>query len=136
VKLSVSFVTPWSKTITFIEAQSGDNMKLADKACKPIQPDTAPLSHEETEELLREIPQWSLSGKSIQRESRFKDFRQAMNFVNNVASIANDQDHHPDIFISYNKVRLILLTHKIGGLSLNDFILAAKIDLLTDQQTP
>ncbi|HEX9135759.1 MAG TPA: 4a-hydroxytetrahydrobiopterin dehydratase, partial [Nitrospirota bacterium] len=49
---------------------------------------------------------------------------------------ANDQDHHPDIFISYNKVRLILLTHKIGGLSLNDFILAAKIDLLTDQQTP
>jgi len=111
-------------------------MKLADKACKPVQTDTAPLSHKETEELLRKIPQWSLSGKSIQRESRFKDFRQAMDFVNNVASIANDQDHHPDIFISYNKVRLILSTHKIGGLSLNDFILAAKIDLLMDQRTP
>jgi 4a-hydroxytetrahydrobiopterin dehydratase len=50
--------------------------------------------------------------------------------VNNVASIANEQDHHPDIFISYNKVRLLLSTHKIEGLSLNDFIMAAKIDLL------
>ena len=111
-------------------------MKLAEQACKPVQAGTAPLSHEETEELLREIPQWSLSEKSIQRESHFKDFRQAMDFVNNVASIANDQDHHPDIFISYNKVRLILSTHKIGGLSLNDFIMAAKIDLLTVQRTP
>ena len=111
-------------------------MILAELDCKPVQAGAAPLSHRETEELLREIPQWSLSDKSIQRESRFKDFRQAMDFVNNVASVANAQDHHPDIFISYNKVRLILSTHKIGGLSLNDFIMAAKIDLLTDQRTP
>jgi 4a-hydroxytetrahydrobiopterin dehydratase len=111
-------------------------MKLAEQACKPVQTGTAPLSHKETEELLREIPQWSLSGKSIQREYRFNDFRQSMDFVNNVASIANDQDHHPDIFISYNKVRLILSTHKILGLSLNDFIMAAKIDLLTVQRAP
>jgi 4a-hydroxytetrahydrobiopterin dehydratase len=110
-------------------------MTLAEQDCKPVQAGTVPLSHKETEELLREIPQWSLSEKSIQRESRFKDFRQAMDFVNNVASVANDQDHHPDIFISYNKVRLILTTHKIGGLSLNDFIMAAKIDLLTGQRT-
>jgi len=111
-------------------------MKLAEQACKPVQAGTAPLSHKETEELLREIPQWSLSEKSIQREFRFKDFRQAMDFVNKVASIANDQDHHPDISISYNKIRLVLLTHKIGGLSLNDLIIAAKIDLLTAQRTP
>ena len=110
-------------------------MTLAEQDCKPVQAGTVPLSHKETEELLREIPQWSLLEKSIQRESRFKDFRQAMDFVNNVASVANDQDHHPDIFISYNKVRLILTTHKIGGLSLNDFIMAAKIDLLTGQRT-
>jgi 4a-hydroxytetrahydrobiopterin dehydratase len=56
-----------------------------------------------------------------------------MDFVNNVASIANDQDHHPDIFISYNTVRLTLSTHKIGGISINDFIVAAKIDLLASQ---
>ena len=111
-------------------------MTLAEQDCKPVQAGTASLSHKETEELLREIPQWSLSGKSIQRESRFKDFRQAMDFVNNVASIANNQDHHPDIFISYNKVRLVLTTHKIAGLSLNDFIMAAKIDLLMVQRTP
>ena len=51
-----------------------------------------------------------------------------------MAAIANEQDHHPDIFISYNKVRLTLSTHKIGGLSLNDFIVAAKIDLLAPQR--
>jgi len=105
-------------------------MKLAEQDCKPVQAGVAPLSRKDTEELSREITQWSLSEKSIQREYRFKDFRQAMNFVNNVASIANEQDHHPDIFISYNKVRLLLSTHKIEGLSLNDFIMAAKIDLL------
>ncbi len=69
----------------------------------------------------------------IKREFRFKDFRQAMEFVNSVAAIANEQDHHPDIFISYNKVQLTLSTHKIGGLSLNDFIVAAKIDLAADR---
>jgi len=111
-------------------------MKLAEQSCKPVQAGTAPLSQKEAEDLIREIPQWSLSERSIQRESRFKDFRQAMGFVNDVASIANDQDHHPDILISYNKVRLILSTHKIGGLSLNDFIMAAKIDQLTAQRTP
>jgi len=105
-------------------------MKLAEQACKPVQAGVAPLSRKDTEELSQEIPQWSLLDKSIQREYRFKDFRQAMNFVNNVASIANEQDHHPDIFISYNKVRLLLSTHKLEGLSLNDFIMAAKIDLL------
>jgi 4a-hydroxytetrahydrobiopterin dehydratase len=62
------------------------------------------------------------------------DFRQAMDFVNSVAAIANEQDHHPDVFISYNKVQFTLSTHKIGGLSLNDFIVAAKIDLAADQQ--
>ena len=105
-------------------------MKLAEQACKPVQAGSSPLSRKETGDFSKEIPRWSLSDYSIEREYRFKDFRQAMNFVNNVASIANDQDHHPDIFISYNKVRLTLSTHKIEGLSLNDFIMAAKIDLL------
>jgi 4a-hydroxytetrahydrobiopterin dehydratase len=59
-----------------------------------------------------------------------------MEFVNTAASIANEQDHHPDILISYNKVRLTFTTHKIGGLSMNDFIMAAKIELLASQRTP
>jgi 4a-hydroxytetrahydrobiopterin dehydratase len=72
--------------------------------------------------------------RTIGREFRFRDFRQAMDFVNSIAAIANEQDHHPDIFISYNKVQLTLSTHKIGGLSLNDFIMAAKIDRAADRQ--
>lgn len=105
-------------------------MKLAEQTAKPISKGTAPLYRNEAENLLREAPLWSMSESGIERELRFKDFRQAMEFVNKVAAIANEQDHHPDISISYNKVRLTLTTHKIGGLSLNDFIVAAKIDLL------
>lgn len=62
------------------------------------------------------------------REFICKDFREAMTLVNRVADLAEAEQHHPDIEISYNKVRLKLSTHSIGGLSRNDFILAAKID--------
>ncbi len=105
-------------------------MKLADQTCKPVQAGTAPLSSRGAQDLLREIPKWVLTEKAIGREFRFKDFRQAMDFVNKVAVIANEQDHHPDIFISYNKVQITLSTHKIGDLSMNDFIVAAKVDQL------
>ena len=106
-------------------------MKLAEMTCNPIKKGTVPLSRAEAEALMPQIAAWSLSENAIKREFRFKDFREAMNFVNKIAAAANEQDHHPDIFISYNIVQLTLSTHKIGGLSLNDFILAAKIDLLT-----
>ena len=105
-------------------------MKLAEQKAATIAKGTAPLSRKEAEDLLRDIPQWSLADREIRREFRFKDFREAMNFVNGVAAIANEQDHHPDIVISYNKVQLTFSTHKIGGLSLNDFIVAARVDLL------
>ncbi len=109
-------------------------MKLAEQTCKPVPAGTVPFSRKESEALLLQVPAWSLGDKEIVREFRLGDFRKAMEFVNNAASIANEQDHHPDISISYNKVRLTLSTHKIGGLSLNDFIMAAKIDLLAGQQ--
>ena len=103
-------------------------MKLPEQTAKPIAKGAAPLSHKEAEELAHDIPLWSLGIRAIEREFHFKDFREAMEFVNHAASLANEQDHHPDIFISYNKVRLTLSTHKVGGLSMNDFIVAAKID--------
>jgi 4a-hydroxytetrahydrobiopterin dehydratase len=109
-------------------------MKLAEQMSKPIAKGTGPLSQKETEDLVREIPLWSLGIRAIEREFHFKDFREAMEFVDQVASLANEQDHHPDIFVSYNKVQLTLSTHKIGGLSMNDFIVAAKIDLLAAQR--
>ena len=105
-------------------------MKLAEMTCTPVKKDNVPLSQTEAEALMPQVPAWSLGEKEIKRELRFKDFREAMNFVNRVAGVAQEQDHHPDIGISYNVVQLTLSTHKIGGLSLNDFILAAKIDLL------
>jgi 4a-hydroxytetrahydrobiopterin dehydratase len=103
-------------------------MKLTEQKSKPIIKGARPLLQAEVGELMREIPEWSLSERTIVREFRFTDFREAMEFVNRVAAIANDEDHHPDLFISYNKVRATLSTHKIQGLSMNDFIVAAKID--------
>ncbi len=104
-------------------------MKLAEMTCSPIKKGSAPLTRAEAEALMPQVPSWSLGDKELTRELRFRDFREAMSFVNKIALTANDQDHHPDICISYNTVKLVLSTHKIGGLSLNDFILAAKIDL-------
>ena len=71
-----------------------------------------------------------LDGKKIKREFKFKDFKEAIGFVNKVAALAESEGHHPDIHIFYNRVVLELTTHAVGGLSENDFILAAKIDQL------
>jgi 4a-hydroxytetrahydrobiopterin dehydratase len=105
-----------------------NEMTVSDGKCKA---DT-PLTATEAGELAPSVPLWTLSEKQIEREFKFKDFRQAMDFVNHVADAANEQDHHPDIYISYSLVRLTMSTHKIGGLSRNDFILAAKIDLMEE----
>lgn len=104
-------------------------MKLEEQKCT-ANIGTTPLSGRQVDGLVTQVPGWSLSGRELRREIKLKDFRQAMELVNAVASIADDQDHHPDIHISYNRVTLVLTTHKIGGLSMNDFILAARINLL------
>lgn len=107
--------------------------KLIDQKCQPCREGGTPMATKEAQDLAREVPSWSLKAGEIEREFRFKDFRQAMDFVDRVAKIAEEEDHHPDIYVSYSKVRLNLSTHKIGGLSPNDFILAAKIDRLIAQ---
>ncbi len=108
-------------------------MSLADENTTTVQRGGTPLARESVEQLAREVPQWRLQDGSIERTFTRQDFRQAMDFVDRVAKLAEEQDHHPDISISYNKVKLTLSTHKIGGLSRNDFILAAKIDRLLEQ---
>jgi len=105
-------------------------MGIENKACK--QDEVRALSEPEVTKLLREVPQWSFKDRAIGREFRFKDFKEAMEFVNRVAALAEAEDHHPDICISYNIVRLTLSTHKVGGLSCKDFILGAKINLATE----
>jgi 4a-hydroxytetrahydrobiopterin dehydratase len=105
-----------------------DAMKLAEQKCEPCTIGTPPLSRDQAEELLRETPRWTLKEDAIEREFTFADFRGSVDFVNRVAEVAEGEGHHPDIFIYYNTVRLHLTTHKIKGLSRNDFVLASKID--------
>lgn len=108
-------------------------MNLADKKCIPCEGGMKPLSEEAAQTLAKEVPEWKLSGdnKSISREYIFNDFKEAMGFVNEVADSAEFEGHHPDIAISWNKVLLTFSTHSIGGLSENDFIVAAKINLIS-----
>lgn len=105
-------------------------MKLADEQCQPVQRDQSPFGQAQASALMNDIPGWSLREMTLQREFAFPGFPEAMAFVNRIADLAQAQDHHPDITISYDKVRLVLVTHRIHGLSRNDFILAARITRL------
>ena len=112
-----------------------DDMEgLAEKKCVPCRGGIPPLAEPAARELLAGTPGWELaeSGTRLQRRFEFRDFVAAMEFVNRVADIAEQEGHHPDIAIHWNKVDLVLWTHKIGGLHQNDFILAAKINRLLE----
>src|SRR3989338_4268650 len=102
---------------------------LIQKKCVPCE-DQAPLKEEEIKKYMEELKEgWEvLENKKIQKLFRFKDFKEVMVFVNKVADLAENEGHHPNITIDYSKVNIVIWTHAIGGLSENDFILAAKID--------
>jgi 4a-hydroxytetrahydrobiopterin dehydratase len=103
------------------------NMHLVERQCAPCKEGQSAMSAEETAEMARDIPRWSVADQKIVREFKLKGFREAIEFVNEIADLAEEQDHHPDIFIRYNKVSVTLWTHKVNGLTPNDFIMAAKI---------
>ncbi len=103
-------------------------MKLSEKKCVPCEGDAEPFDTDEAKKYLQYAPGWKLVGNSIEKEFKFKDFKEALDFVNKVGEIAEDEGHHPDILLhGWNKVKLTLTTHAINGLSENDFIIAAKI---------
>ena len=108
--------------------------ELSKKKCVPCQGGIPPLTRAQATPYLKKTPGWELvkSAKKIQRKFGFKNFLEAMQFINNVAAIAEQEGHHPDIFVSYNKVTVSIYTHKINGLHENDFILAAKISKLLE----
>ena len=114
-----------------------DSEKLASRACVPCRGGIPPLSESDARRLLEGTPEWRLeeNGTRLVRRFEFEDFVKAMAFVNRVADIAEEQGHHPDIAIHWNKVDLVLWTHKIGGLHENDFILAAKINRLLEESS-
>lgn len=105
---------------------------LTKKHCVPCEGGTNQLKKEEIAKYLTLLKSsWAvLDDKEIQKTFKFKDFLKAIAFVNKVAEIAEGEGHHPDITINYNKVKIALSTHAIGGLSTNDFILASKIELV------
>lgn len=105
-------------------------MDLAQKKCVACEGGVAPLNKKEAEVLLKQVNGWTLSGDArwLSKESKFKNFKEAMGFANKITDIAEAEGHHPDLQISWGKVVIELTTHAIKGLSENDFILAAKID--------
>ena len=113
-----------------------DDMEgLAGRHCQPCRGGVPPLSEEAARELAAGTPDWSLAAAAtrLQRHFEFRDFVEAMKFVNRVADVAEAEGHHPDIAIHWNRVDLTLWTHKIGGLHENDFILAARVNRLLEE---
>ncbi len=106
-------------------------MTLAKKNCIPCHAKMRKFTREEAEEFLEQLPGWKLSEDlHLQRSYKFKDFSQAMKRANKIASIADEQEHHPVITVGWGKLSVELWTHFTRGLTENDFILAAKIEEL------
>ena len=111
---------------------------LQQKRCQPCEGgvEPCPLGHAKTQ--LERLPGWQLThdGKRIRRDWRLKNFVQAMEFLHRVAEVAESEAHHPDLHLeSYRNVWIEIWTHAIGGLSENDFILAAKIDAVAPSKS-
>lgn len=105
---------------------------LREQHCEAVAKGSPHLNDEQLHEYMKEIPQWSLTAShaAIHREFHFKNYYETMAFVNTVAWVAHQQDHHPDMEVSYNRCKIVYTTHTVGGLSLNDFICAAHVDAL------
>jgi len=107
--------------------------ELAARKCKPCEGGIPPLTRAKAEEFLAQVSSaWKLTeeGRAIRREFKFRDFYRTMSFVNALAHLANIEDHHPDLEVGYNYCRVSFTTHAVGGLSENDFVCAAKVDLI------
>ena len=105
---------------------------LAAKQCIPCRGGVPPLAGEELAALHGELgDSWELvESHHLEKLFRFDDFRQALEFTNKVGELAEEQDHHPDIFLAWGRVRVTIWTHKIDGLTESDFVFAAKVDAL------
>jgi 4a-hydroxytetrahydrobiopterin dehydratase len=109
--------------------------ELVQKKCVACEGFETPLNKIEAEALMKQLHDWTISDdvKSISKSIAFKDFAGAMAMANKCAAIFEEEGHHPDLLVTWGKLTITTWTHAIGGLSENDFIVAAKIDQLTDQ---
>lgn len=108
---------------------------LTERRCEACRADAPRATAEEVEHYMSQIPAWRIVDvdgvKQLQREYKLKNFSQALDFANKVGEIAEQEDHHPSILVEYGKVTLTWYTHKIKGLHVNDFIMAARSDRLS-----
>ncbi len=103
--------------------------ELANRNCVPCRGDTPPLKGEELEGLRRQVPDWEvIEEHHLRRAFKFKNFREALGFVNRVGELAEEQGHHPDISFGWGYAEVTVFTHKIDGLTESDFVFAAKVD--------
>ena len=110
-----------------------ESAELTEKHCKSCEGGIPRLNPDQVKGYLSAVPKWQLTsdGKAIRREWVIKDFSTALDFFERIGKVAEAEDHHPDLHLTgYRKTAVELSTHAIGGLSENDFILAAKIDQL------
>ncbi|HYW72410.1 MAG TPA: 4a-hydroxytetrahydrobiopterin dehydratase [Pyrinomonadaceae bacterium] len=104
---------------------------LAERECVPCRGGVPPLTREEIQPLAAAVPGWAVvDDHHLQKAYKFGDFREALDFVNRVGELAEQQGHHPDICLAWGKADVSIWTHKINGLTESDFVLAAKIDKL------
>jgi 4a-hydroxytetrahydrobiopterin dehydratase len=104
---------------------------LAEKQCVPCRGGVPPLTAEQIKPLLAQVKGWEVvDNHHIKKQFKFPDFKTALEFVNRVGARAEEQNHHPDIYLAWGKVEITVWTHKINGLTESDFIFAAKVDAL------
>lgn len=104
---------------------------LATKTCVPCRGGVPPLKGQPLADLARQVQGWRVADEHhIERDYTFPDFRAALAFVNRIGELAEEQGHHPDLYLAWGKVGVKIWTHKINGLTESDFIMAAKIDKL------
>lgn len=114
-------------------------MGLAQARCVPCRGGEPPLGQEEVERWRREVPDWTVGdcegAPCLERVFRFRDFAQALRFTNRVGELAEEEGHHPAVLTEWGRVTVRWWTHKIRGLHLNDFVMAAKTDRLYEEFT-
>jgi 4a-hydroxytetrahydrobiopterin dehydratase len=107
---------------------------LTRKRCAPCEGGMPKVDEKRIAELVPQVPGWSVVDGKLHRRFRFPDFATAIRFVDRMAQIAESEQHHPNFCVDYGRVEVRIWTHAIGGLSENDFILAAKLDATLDER--
>lgn len=112
-----------------------DTPRLAARHCQPRKGKEHALDAATAAGLMSQLPGWQLTadGKALVKDFRFENFHQTLGFINAVGFMANHEDHHPDIEAGYGHCHLLWSTHDVGGLSLNDFICAARVEALLER---